>query len=195
MSIILTIIFILILKQLKAEYYLRIVNMFDKTQLNQENVWEIVKQTRKSFLSLQTDPCKESDTQLSENFIKVNNDIVQEKLELKTFYDSNKTVSDKTLQVAAEMFIYLNYCPRYISFLEDLIKYDSAKNILLALTSMIQTSQNAAKESSTKVFLKALELFELSYYKDVDLITKETGVDNYQNNVKSFNETLSVLGK
>ena len=76
-----------------------------------------------------------------------------------------------------------------------IIKSQSAKNILLALISMMKTSQNAGKKSSTRIFTKAMEIFRLIFYRDIDDISKEKGLlDDWTNDFKQYNETLKVLG-
>ena len=171
--------------------------MLAKKKLDQENTWKITRQIRKSFLSQNTDP--QCDTYnpslLIDNHIKDNIKTVGEKLKLNTTYSMNKKVSDKILQTAADMFIYLNFCPTpeaktLSNFLRDLLNSRSAKNILLALTSMMKRSVNAEKESSTKIFTKAMELFKLSTYRDIEVITKEKKIYEF----KHFNETRKILG-
>ena len=171
--------------------------MMDRVKNNQENVWKIVKQIRKSFLSQNTEPeCQDHETLLSDSYIKDNIDVVEEKLKLNIETDHNKKVSDETLQFAANLFTYLNYCPnKDFHVLLSIIKSESAKNILLTLTSMMKTSQNAGKISSTKIFTKAMEIFSLFIYRDIDAITKEKGFDHLRNYNKQYIETLKVLGQ
>ena len=84
------------------------------TNLDQENVWKIVKEKRKSLLSQISDPeCQESDTLLSDSYIKGNVDTIEEKLKLNTTITPNKNVSYGTLQFAADIFIYL---PQLLSY-------------------------------------------------------------------------------
>ena len=64
------------------------------TNLDQENVWKIVKEKRKSLLSQISDPeCQESDTLLSDSYIKGNVDTIEEKLKLNITIDTNKTTN------------------------------------------------------------------------------------------------------
>ena len=169
--------------------------MLDKVHLDQKNVWKIVRQVRKSFLSKNTNPICDIYSLLTDNHIKDNIETVVENLKLNTTYSTNKNVSDKILQTAADMFTYLNLCPSagaktLSNFLQDLFKSRSAKNILLALTSIMKSSKDAKKESSTKIFMKAMELFKLSTYSDIEVITKEKKINEF----KRFNETRKILG-
>ena len=81
-------------------------------QFDQENVWKIVKETRKSFLSQHKNPeCLDDGTLLSDNSIKDNIDTVEKKLKLSPIYSPNKKVSGNTLEDAVNVYTYLNYCP------------------------------------------------------------------------------------
>ena len=69
--------------------------------------------------------CQAGYTLLLDNHIKDNIETVVEKLKLNTTYSTNKNVSNKILQTAADMFTYLNFCPTdeaktLSNFLQDL---------------------------------------------------------------------------
>ena len=152
-----------------------------------------MRQIRKSFLSqLKDQNCQDDETLLTD--IKYNIDVVEEKLKLNTTITPNKNVSYETLQFAANIFIYLNYCPPKDFYILSVIKSESAKNILLALISMMKTSKNAGIKTSIEIFTKAMEIFQLIIYKDMDGITKEKGFDDWRNDLKHHNERLKVLG-
>ena len=175
----------------------RLVNMLARKKNDQEHIWKIIRQIRKSFLSQNTDPpCDfNNPSLLIDNHIRDNIETMGEKLKLNTTSSRNKNVSDKILQTAAHMFNYLNLCPSteanaLSNFLKDLFKYRSAKNILLALTSIMKSSKDAKKESSTKIFMKAMEIFKLSTYSDIEVITKEKKINEF----KHFNKTRKILG-
>ena len=172
--------------------------MLDKVQPEEENVWKIVRQIRKSFLSqLKESKCNsEVETLVTDSNIKANIDVVEEKLKLNTSYSTNKDISYKTLQTSADIFTYLNFCTnaefRTLStFLKDLFNSKSAKHILLALSSMMKTSKRSGNNSSTKIFSKTMEIFGLITYRDIDAITKEKGLDD---DFIHYNRTLKVLG-
>ena len=89
-----------------------------------------------------------------------------EKLNLNTTITSStpkENVSAETFQTAGEIFTYLNFCPPkgLSDFLSNLIKSESPKNIALAMMSLMQTTQNAAKKSSIRIFTKTMETFQL----------------------------------
>ena len=148
--------------------------MLYRVQHDQENVWKIVRQIRKSFLLQNSEPeCQDDDTLLSDNYIKDNIDTVRANLKLSTTINEYRNVSDETLMFAANLFTFLNFCPTKDFYVISVIKSKSAKNILLALMSMMKTSQKTGKRSSTKIFTKAMELFNLNIYRYIDGITKE----------------------
>ena len=121
------------------------------TQINLENVWQIVKEARKSFL-LQQDDSKCS-TFLSDDLIKGNIETFEKKLNMDIMVENElrKNITKQTLETAAEVFTYLNFCPnRLFYFVRDILKYESPRNILLSLASIMKVSENAAKECSVK---------------------------------------------
>ena len=169
--------------------------MMDKVKNDQDNVWKIVKQIRKTFLSQLKDPkCQSGEPLLHYDYIKDNIDIVEEKLKLTKTTTPHKNVSNKSLKFSANIFTYLNFCPTKDFYVLSVTKSESAKNILLALTSMMKTSQNADKRRSTKIFTKAMEIFRLLTYRHINAISKEKGIDVRSYDFKYHNETVKVLG-
>ena len=82
------------------------------TKVDQKNVWKIVRHIRKSFLLPNIDTtCQNVDPLLFDKYIKDNIDIVEEKLIVNATTTPNIDVTNETLQLAAELFTYLNYCP------------------------------------------------------------------------------------
>ena len=72
--------------------------MLDRTSLDQENVWKIVGQIRKSFLfQLKAPKCIDGDTLISDSYIKNNIDVVEQKLKLNKETNPNKNITDETL--------------------------------------------------------------------------------------------------
>ena len=161
-------------------------------QFDIKKVWRIVKEIRKSFLSKNKEDlyCSPPDLLKSDDIKDILNNL-EEKLKLKLTIPI-KIIKHETLLLSAEIFIYISYCPptKFYKFIGNLIESTFPKNILLALASIMKTSQNAAKRSSTKIFKKAMAIFKLSNYKVIDAITKEDGC----NDTKSQNETVKILG-
>ena len=167
---------------LTDDYLLRLANMLDMTQLDLENVWKLVKTTRKSFLShkfrtksngLDCDRAN-SYTLLIDYFIKFNIDSLAEKLELNPTSVPNENVSHKTLETAGEMFTYLNYCPNKLeSIIVQILENGTPKDILLAFSSILNSSpKNSIKRSSRNILLKVLKSLELDTYEKIQILTK-----------------------
>ena len=172
---------------------------------NLENIWKIVKETRKSLMSKIIDPdCQAGYTLLLDNHIKDNINTVVEKLDINISSTLLRNVSNRSLQTAAEIFTYLNYCPSYseiseirnfLVFMKKILKSDSLHKILLALASIMKTSHNAILKSSIRIFRKTMEMFKLNNYKNIEVITKKEGFDICRNNSKVCLETVKVLGQ
>ena len=122
--------------------------MLDRTKHDQEKVWSIVKRTRLSFLTEQSYPdCQDDDTLLTNTNIQNNINSLAGELELNTTSTPDINVLKRTLKTAAEMFTYLNYCPpKLISFSKHVFQTGTPREIILALTSAIKTSQNVNKK-------------------------------------------------
>ena len=107
------------------------------TKLDKENLWKIVKETRKLLLSLKEDPeCQDSNTILSDNLIKENNRRLEEALNLDPTsvpFPSNR-ITVKSLETAAEIFTYLNFCPPvFLSLIQHILKTGTPKDIILGM--------------------------------------------------------------
>ena len=149
-------------------------------KLDLENVWNIVKETRKSFLfeakeALSACQFNSNPSLLSPNVIQENQNKVEKELEFNAKTTLYENVSERTLQTAAEMFTYLNQCPqehKLLSFYKDLFKSASPKDIILALTSVMKTTNNLEKEKSVNIFRKVMESINLLNYEDLQIIIK-----------------------
>ena len=87
-------------------------------------------------------------------------------LSLWTFLEG---IPKTTIQTGAEMFIFLNHCPQpenyYLFKLnEKILTSESPLSIFLALTSIVKTSKNVAKESSIKTLNNVLKRFSSDKY-------------------------------
>ena len=175
--------------------------MLDITDLDVEDIWKIVNDVRKSFLyKYGVDNvhknCKDSNTLISDEYIKENVDTVNEKLKLAITSTPNKNITYETLVNAKNIFTYLNVCPTtgLNAFFDMRKKSESAKNILLALTSIMKTSQNAVQKSSTKIFLKAMAVLELRNFEIIFGMTNGEVIEACRKYSLNCNETLKVLG-
>ena len=108
----------------------------------------------------------------SDSYIKENIDIVEEKLKLNIAINTNKNVSEETLQTTAKMFTYLNYCPpKLLSFIKYLITTGTPKDIILGLTSTKMTLLDKRKLFD-EVFIQVMNKFNLKHYENIQILTK-----------------------
>ena len=140
------------------------------------NVWKILQNLRKAFLYHETDhECFLDNTLLS---VWCTDEIINslaEKLKLNTTtITPNKTVSYKTLQIAVEMFAYVNYCPpKVLSFMAYLFKTHHPKEIILAVTKEIHdTKITAEKQNLIQILEKIMNTLNINHYEKVQILTK-----------------------
>ena len=153
-------------------FQFRLVNLLDVAQLDHENIWRITKLVRNSFLDEdhKRDCIKNI---ITSNYIKENIDNFAEELKLKPSPIPNDNVSSEALEIAADIFTYLNFCPPKLIFLiKHILEAEKPKDIILAFTSIMKTSDKKVKESSMKIFLKIMESFKLKQHEKVQRITK-----------------------
>ena len=178
------------------------------TNLDQKDVWKIVEKIRISLLSEHSDLDCNSDSDkallLSDKNILNNINSLAAELKLNMTSIPNRNVSKETLQIAVEMFTYLNYCPaafdKIFSFSKYLFETGTPKQIIFALMSVLKTSQNAAKTGTVEIFSTVMKTLSLSHYKDIQIITKGKCYTNatFGNCAKKINvtntEKLEFLG-
>ena len=160
-------------------FHFRLVNMLDMTKGEEEHVWKIVKKIRRSFLYEHPDAgCEEHNILLSDENIQENINSLEKELKLNTSLTPDKNVSFKTLETAAEMFTYLNYCPLLIPkylriIIAHLFKTGTPGEIIFGLTSVIKTTKNRAEKYKTiEILLKFMEAMRQREYEKVQIITK-----------------------
>ena len=92
--------------------YFRLVDMLERTKIDHENVWKLVKKTRLAFLFQLTDYICDKTLLSYENITDIM-DILAKDLNLSTTDSPPKTedIPVKTLENAAKIFTYLFYCP------------------------------------------------------------------------------------
>ena len=164
---------------------------------DQKTIWNVIKETRKIYLSKHIESeCQNYDTIVRNDHLAENIRAVEDKLNLNLSTNTiSEDVGQETLETAAEMFTYLNYCPPepfknlVRLFRQDLFKSGNlaSKDILLALASIIQSSQNAIKESSTRVLRKTMKILNLVQHENIENV----GMFNDNSTKESlFNEEL-----
>ena len=86
--------------------------MVHTTEIDDENLWTIVKEIRKSFLIVRKGNIDCSSNQLVWDMkIEENVNSLEKRLGLNISDNHIEYISEKTLQTSLEMFTYLNYCP------------------------------------------------------------------------------------
>ena len=116
---------------------------------------------------------------ITTSLLQTNIEQIEENLNLNISSLVYENVTIETVDVAAKMFLYLNFCPdaKFLLFLEDLFKTASLQNMLLSLTSITKTSQNAVQKSSSLILNMLLEKFELCNFQMInDLNEVSNGV-------------------
>ena len=145
------------------------------TQLDQDDIWKIVKRIRISFLSKYEHPqCNYLETLLSDENIKDITKSLADGLNLNISTVPRKNVTDESLQTAAQIFTYLNFCPpkKIPSLIMLVFKNSKPKDIIFALKSIIKTSNILVKKSSVQILSKFMEDLSLNQYKAIQIITK-----------------------
>ena len=148
------------------------------TNLDQKDVWKIVEKIRISLLSEHSDLDCNSDSDkallLSDKNILNNINSLAAELKLNMTLIPNRNASKETLQIAVEMFTYLNICPtKLLKFTSHLFKTGTTREMILALTSIIKTIKNdKEKELTIKNLNMLLNSFSLGEYEKIQILTK-----------------------
>ena len=168
-------------------------------QFDLENIWKIVEKVRILFLHRNLEPeCDYSS--LSDIYIQ---DIIVQFAEELNLTPSSipKTPKDnityQKLETAGQIFTYLMYCPpKLVPLVAQILKSETPKNIILALTSMIK-SPTIVPQSSRKILINVLTTLKLDQYETIQIITKGKCYINgkFGNCKNNFNEEdLDLLG-
>ena len=136
----------------------------------------MVRQVRNDFLIKNNNPeCSiDLDNKIAENYIKTNIDRVEIYLTKDSNdYDSYENVTERNLQIGAEMFTFLNFCPpkNLIKFYKELLLQKSPKDIILAMTNITKTRKNAEKLTATEILNKIEKSLKYLKYRKIDSVT------------------------
>ena len=149
--------------------------MLKQNHIDIDNIWKIVKQVRKRFLSDNDDrQCQEDENQIANDDIKTNIDNVKKYLTINaTDYESHENVIENILRIGAEIFTYISFCPpkKLIKFYKELLLQGSTKDIILAMTNIMKTRRNSEKSTSTKIWSEMTKKLKNMKYKNIDLVT------------------------
>ena len=137
----------------KLNYFLcRVTNLLWEHK-NVEKFWEKVIETRenKSSLGLGVSSCQDGLTK-HYPYVRVLVDALEDRLGFKAPKDVDKSVTNETINAAAEMFIYLTYCRKdsqaaWAQLYRNLFQNHNPDMILITLNRLMKTSQHdVAKE-------------------------------------------------
>ena len=134
---------------------------------------------------------------LNEETIKENFGILTKKMKVNSTVETT-TVSKDTLETSARMYTYLTYCPpKLLSMYRTLFMNSSPKKIILALSSILKTSDGAAKKTTGKIFTKVMEKLGLDQFKSIEMISEKENMYCKECFLKktNYNETLAILGQ
>ena len=180
----------------------RLANILHVSNIDVKIIWQIVKEVRKSFqaknlkLDCQGDMSQwiEPNPILSDDHIIDNVENVQEKLKIQPKITTIDNIAQSTLDIAANMFTYLNSCPpkylKMIDFYANILKNPSTKKILLAFLSITETATGVIEVSSKEILRKIMEKLDLVNYKNIDTITEEENNNNISA-VCKFEDSIS----
>ena len=172
-----------------------LVNILHREEFDVKKIWNVVKDTRKSFLSENNDYECENDIILSDLHIIENVEKVHLELVIERNSEPFENVTDETSKIGFEMFTYLNFCPSKIStFYKDLIFEGSSKEIILSTANIIKRRRNAEKETAIKIWNMIDEQLENLNYRKIESVTMGRK-NNYGNcTYSTCNENLEALG-
>ena len=131
--------------------------MLAMSKLDENSIWKIVKDIRKSLLIQDDDQeCQDYNTLLSSNAMNDNINALGKRLNINETVE-NLSLKDKNFTFAARIFTYINFCPSPLhNFIKIQLKSETPANILLSLTSIMRTTaKNAEHISSAKKNLQS----------------------------------------
>ena len=184
----------------------RLANMFQLTNISVDKIWKAVKQIKMKAIvdNYNNYFCHDGGLYklASEKLSKVKE--VEALLEIESSEQRFENVTLVELKIAAEMFIFLNVCPKYawnswfkswFKFYDGLFKSQTPDRILLTLNRMMKskTSQNTdGKARAEKLFKRISNLLSLSF-KQFQSILPGGSNNRSRNYVKEMNWRLDGL--
>ena len=167
--------------------------MIHLSQSSTETIWNIVKESKSSQVNFDTGACDEhgldkkivSHVKAVENLLNIN-----ESTEI--FRD----ITDESLKVAGEMFLYLNSCPYesypfefefWFKFYDDLFKNKSPEVIVLTISRMLKGKGNHSnkrlKTTANQLFTRLISLLSLKY-RNIQNITRGLSYSSWNGGAK-----------
>ena len=147
--------------------FFRFARLISMTTLEHKSIWDIIRKIRyglvidySSVLSTSSCITSVSSTLFSDDILALNIELIEKELDLNTTDDFNDKVSNETLEIAGEMFIYLNLCPkfmwRWINLYVDLLQNSPPDIIVQTLNRILY---QAKKNNDKSVFNITKSLF------------------------------------
>ena len=158
---------------------IRFANIIHFTHLSNEEMWNVLKSIR-STTSYEKDCYHDGMNEENDKLQQVS--IVEHVLKMQPNENIFEILTNNDLKTAAEMFMYLNTCPKLIKpwfvFYNDLFENRSPNQIILTLNrimKVIPTPQNKYFIDIAKdLFVKSTTVFSFKY-KEIQNITKNAG--------------------
>ena len=183
----------------------RLVNMLYWTQNDTKTVWKTIQHVRKNFIT--GNPSAECLNDRTSTITLVNVKTVIDNVEKdlsfdKTYftnsYEPQEFLKDDILQMGAEMYTYLSFCPpiKLIEFYEKLLLEGQTKDIVLGLTNMIKTRRNAERSSAKMVWENFEKRLKHLKYKKIYSVFHNEKSSEYQEKCDKQNclDDLEILG-
>ena len=157
-----------------------------KSSVTVEEVWSILRKSKSVSFDCTNihDPTHKDFYALAEIQDQLNK--VKTQLQLDSNADTTPIddISDSTLELAAEMFLYLNGCLKplksWVLFYQDLFDAQTPADVILLKLNRILKGENLSptnnnlKSIASKLFRKVTSLFPLKY-KEIQNVTKGLG--------------------
>ena len=132
-------------------YITRFVNIVNV--VNIPEIWRVVKKIRSESEFQRVCNTFESKTLYTDSDIQLNVRAVEEELKINSSDAVFENITKDQMKVAAEMFVYLNFCPdslkAWFLFYNDLFENKSSDVIILTLNRILksgETNQNKASQ-------------------------------------------------
>ena len=99
--------------------------------------------------------------------IKTNIEKVEKFLGINSTYITSHNISEYQLDIAANMYIYLNFCPnKWVIFFQDLFESNSLKTIALTSSIILKTSKSEADQFiAENIWNKLTDILNFNHYK------------------------------
>ena len=161
--------------------FVKLSNLLHSKQNEVDFIWKIIKKIRMEYLNVfsANKDCDFANSFLSDLNIKENINNLHHEIKVEPSEIKSLDIDPSTLKSAAEMFIYLNFCPKLLvispwrKFYRDLFVKHSPDMFILTLNRIMITSRNKEGMSNVPEHLlrKIRETLQLQHQK-IQVLTK-----------------------